>query len=54
MPENRVSQELNPGLSIGQTRGHQQERHQRLLLDWIGARYADGLTSEQVDQLLVA
>ena len=28
----------DPGLTIGQTRWHQQKRHQRLLLDWIGTR----------------
>jgi len=43
-----------PELTIGQTRWHQQKRHRRLLLDWIQARYAEGLTSEQVDQLLAA
>lgn len=41
-------------LTIGQTRWRQQKRHQRLLLDWLQARYAEGLTSEQVDQLLAA
>jgi hypothetical protein len=43
-----------PALTIGQTRCWQQKRHQLLLLDWIGHRYADGLTSEQIDRLLVA
>jgi len=43
-----------PKLTIGQTRWHQQKRHRRLLLDWIQARHAEGLTSEQVDQLLAA
>jgi hypothetical protein len=41
-------------LTIGQTRWHQQKRPQRLLLDWVGTRYAAGLTSEQIDQLLAA
>jgi len=41
-------------LTIGQTRWRQQKRHQHLLLDWILARYAEGLTSEQVDQLLAS
>ena len=44
----------NPALTIGQTRWEQQKRHRRLLLDWIGNCYADGLTSEQIDQLLAA
>jgi len=44
----------DPGLTIGQTRCEQQTRHRRLLLDWIGSRYAEGLTSEQIDQLLAA
>lgn len=43
-----------PIMTIGQTRCWQQTRHQLLLLDWIGARYADGLNSEQINQLLVA
>jgi hypothetical protein len=43
-----------PALSIGQTRGGLQERHQRLLLGWIGTRFAEGLTSEQIHALLVA
>ncbi len=43
-----------PGRTIGQMRSEQQKRHQRLLLDWIGNCYADGLTSEQIDQLLAA
>jgi hypothetical protein len=43
-----------PGLTIGQMRAEQQKRHQRLLLDWIRNCYADGLTSEQIDQLLAA
>ncbi len=41
-------------LTIGQTRWRQQKRHQRLLLDWLQARYAEGLTSEQINQLLAA
>jgi hypothetical protein len=41
-------------LTIGQTRWRQQKRHQRLFLHWLQARYAEGLTSEQVDQLLAA
>ena len=45
---------VEPELTIGQTRCHQQKRHRRLFLDWIHARYAEGLTSEQVDQLLAA
>jgi hypothetical protein len=49
-----LSDGADPGLTIGQTRWHQQKRHQRLLLDWIQARYAEGLTSEQVYQLLAA
>ena len=43
-----------PLLTIGQTRWRQQKRHKRLLLDWIRDRYAEGLTAEQVDQLLAA
>lgn len=50
----RQAETSEPALTIGQSRWEQQKRHQRLLLDWIGARYADGLTSEQIDQLLVA
>jgi Transposase DDE domain len=57
LEEERHKRPVTPGetaWTIGQTRCWQQKRHQRLLLDWIGARYADGLTSEQIDQLLVA
>jgi hypothetical protein len=43
-----------PARTIGQTRCGQQKRHQRLLVDWIGARSTEGLTSEQIDQLLAA
>jgi hypothetical protein len=41
-------------LTIGQTRRRQQKRHRHLLLDWLQARYAEGYTPEQVDQLLAA
>lgn len=44
----------DPELTIGQTRWEQQKRHRRLLLDWIGNCYTDGLTSAQIDQLLAA
>jgi hypothetical protein len=44
----------DPGLTVGQARGHQRRRHRRLLLDWIHTRYAEGLTPDQVDQLLAA
>jgi hypothetical protein len=57
LDEQRANLRVNstePALTIGQTRWHQQNRHRRLLLDWIHARYAEGLTSEQVDQLLAA
>jgi hypothetical protein len=49
-----VAEGAHPKLSIGQTRWRQQERHRHLLLVWIQARYADGLTPKQVDQLLAA
>lgn len=49
-----LAEGASPGLTIGQTRWRQQKRHQRLLLHWIQARYAEGLTPEQVDQLLAA
>jgi hypothetical protein len=41
-------------LTIGQTRWRQQRLHQRLFLDWLQAHYAEGYTSEQIDQLLAA
>ena len=41
-------------LTIGQTRWRQQKRHQRLLLDWLHARYAEGFTSDQINQPLAA
>jgi hypothetical protein len=41
-------------LTIGQTRWHQRKRHQRLLLDWLQARYAEGLSTDQLAQLLAA
>lgn len=43
-----------PRLTIGQTRWRQQALHQRLLLNWIRDRYTEGLTPEQVEQLLAA
>jgi hypothetical protein len=49
-----LAPETDPALTIGQTRWEQQKRHRRLLLDWIGIRYADGVTSKQIDQLLAA
>jgi hypothetical protein len=53
-PAQRQFETGEPELSIGQTRGGQQDRHQRLLLDWIGARYAENLPSEPIHQPLAA
>ncbi len=49
-----LTEGANARLSIGQTRWLQQKRHRRLLLDWLHARYVEGLTSEQLDLLLAA
>lgn len=49
-----LAQGADPGLTIGQTRWHQQKRHRRLLLGWLNDRFNEGLTPEQVDQLLAA
>jgi hypothetical protein len=49
-----VAEGADPQLTIGQTRWRQQQRHWRLLLGWIHDRFANGLTPEQVYQLLAA
>jgi len=49
-----LAQGADPGLTIGQTRLEQQTRHRGLLIEWVYDRFADGLTPEQVHQLLAA
>lgn len=45
---------VDPGLTIGETRWHQQGRHRRLLIGWMYDQFGKGLTPEQVNQLLAA
>ncbi|MCL5959207.1 MAG: transposase [Chloroflexi bacterium] len=44
----------SPDLTIGQARCHQQKCHRRLMLGWIHDQFKQGLTPDQVDELLAA
>ena len=49
-----LAEGADPGLTIGQTRWHQQKCHRRLLLGWIRARFDEGFTADQIYELLSA
>jgi hypothetical protein len=49
-----LAEGTNPGLTIGQTRNHQQNHHRRFTRGWIHDQFEQGRTSDQVDDLLAA